>query len=230
MARADVKSGTITDLDSTPKIERQAGEGRFGFMRQIDDFATFAGGVLNTAIAGNNGSTARMARFPTQAKVKEVWLYSDAPLDQNATQTLAFSLNVAFSDANNDGTPVPYQGLVPSSTLTGVAPVAFTSASVNKIFGTITESGNNKPIPKIEMTWGALMGAPLGATATQVVTGGTYTLAAAQQPLWQFFGYVDGRGNPQDPGGYFDILARAEVVAATGAAGGNLGCIVKYVL
>lgn len=230
MARADLKSGTVTDLDASPKIEHQAGEGRFGFRRSVDDFVTIAGAILNTAIAGNNGSTMRLCRFPTQAKVKKVLVGSDAALDQNATQTLALSFSVAFSDASNDGTPVPYQGLVPSSTLTGVAPVAFNSASVNKIFGTITESGNNVAIPRIDITFGALFGAPPGATATQVVTGGIYTVAAAQQPLWQFFGYIDGRGNPQDPGGYFDLLARAEVVAATGTTGGNLWGEVTYVL
>ena len=234
-ARADLKSAVITDLDASPKKEATAGEGRPGFLRMVDDFVAVAVAILDTTITSHNGSTLRMARFPTQAKVKKVEIATDAALDSNASQSLAFELGVGFSTAANDGTPAAYQGLFPSATLTGVAPVAANSASFNAMFGTITQSGSNLAIPRMDVTFGVLtqakgVGAVIDdAAVTNVLTGGTYTLAASMAPMWEFFGYVDGRGNPQDPGGYFDIVWRASVVAATAHAA-NAYTRVEYVL
>ena len=58
--------------------------------------------------------------------------------------------------------------------------------------------------------------------------GSTYNfLGISMQPLWQTFGFTDGRGNPADPGGFFDILLYVSTGAATGVAG-NLYCQLTY--
>ena len=47
----------------------------------------------------------------------------------------------------------------------------------------------------------------------------SYTaLNLTQQPLWQTFGFVDGRSNPADPGGYFDLLVYISTAASTAHA------------
>jgi len=232
--RVDIKSAVITDLDATPKKEATAGEGRGGFLKQVDDVIAIAATDL-TATVSTAGSTIRLARFPTQAKVKKVTLGTDDSLDSNATASLAFEVGVSFSTAANDGTPAAYQGLSPSSTLTGVAPVAYNSASFNKIFGTLTnaDAPTTDVLPEGEITFGAITAkaraGEMGGSNQWALTGGTYTYAASMAPLWEFFGYVDGRGNPQDPGGYFDIFLRVTVVPATGHAA-NMRCVVDYVL
>ena len=235
MTRVDAKSAVITDLDATPKKEATAGEGRPGFLRQVDDVVAVSATDLVSTITSHNGSTFRLCRFPTQAKVKKVTLGSDDSLDANATATVAFEVGVGFSTAANDGTPVAYQGLLPSATLTGVAPVAYNSASFNAMFGTITnaDAPTTDVMPAIDVTFGAIsakaQAGSIGGSNQYALTAGTYTFAAAMAPMWEFFGYVDGRGNPQDPGGYFDIVLRNSVVAATGHAA-NIRGTVQYVI
>jgi len=233
MARVDTKSAVITDHDSTPKKASTAGEGAFGFLRQVEDIVAVTATDLVSTITSRNGSTFRMCRFPTQAKLKKVELASDDSLDSNATASVAFEIGVAFSDSLTDGTKKDYAGLLPSSTLTGVVPVAYDSATFNAMFGTLTnaDAPTTDKMPRIDVTFGALLGAPPGTGGSNqyALTAGTYTLAASMAPLWQFFGYVDGRGNPQDPGGYFDIFLRNSVVAATGHAA-NIYGKVQYVL
>ena len=235
MARVDAKSAVITDLDASPKKEATAGEGRAGFIKQVDDVVAVSATDLVSTITSNNGSTFRLCRFPTQAKVKKVTLASDASLDSNSTATVAFQVGVAFSDAGNDGVLKDYVGLVPSSTLTGVVPVVYSSATVNSMFGTITnaDAPTTDVMPEIDITFGAIsakgQAGAIGGSNQYALTGGTYTFAASMSPLWSFFGYVDGRGNPQDPGGYFDLFIRNSVVAATGAAA-NIRGVVQYVI
>ena len=48
-------------------------------------------------------------------------------------------------------------------------------------------------------------------------------------PMWQLLGFVDGRGNPADPGGFFDIMLYVSTAANTGVAG-NLWMEMTYVI
>jgi hypothetical protein len=230
-ARADIKSQLVTDLDTQPISVHTIGENRAGFLRQQEDSVVIPGAVLATAVSGNNGSTLRLNRFPTQAKVKEVWVHSPTTtgLDNHATTaTLALSFNTCWSDSAFDGTPAAYAGLIPKGTA-GAQPVAFTDAAPNKYFGTITTPavGNvaMKPIALIFNGFNGFL-----ATGNWTYTGGLDTTINGNQPHWQFYGYVDGRGNAQDPGGFFDLLARVETAAATDTTGGTLVTVIKYVL
>ena len=46
----------------------------------------------------------------------------------------------------------------------------------------------------------------------------SFTGGFANLPLFQIFGFTDGRGQPSDPGGYFDLLAYVATGATTGGA------------
>jgi hypothetical protein len=224
MVASTVKSQALTDADVQPILDRTAGEGAASDLKVIDDFvAVDAVGIADT------GSTYTLLRFPTSAKVKRLEVLTDGPIDSNATQQLAIDFNIAFSDSKYDGTQTALQAQAPAAAADGTT-VVKTSANRNKLFGTITLSGNNKAIDLQEITFGILSAhTPEGDTAAhQAVTGGTLAFADTQKPLWKKYGFVNGRGDPQDPGGNFDLYVKVATAAATGAAA-NLYAKLEYV-
>jgi hypothetical protein len=49
--------------------------------------------------------------------------------------------------------------------------------------------------------------------------GTTYNFKGiTQQPLYNTFGFTDGRGSPADPNGYFDLFVYVNTPATTGQA------------
>src|SRR5262249_50063942 len=70
------------------------------------------------------GSTYRLCRFPTNAKVKQVLLTNAA-----MTTSTAVDIDVAYSDSTNDGTPAALAGSVVQITA---------GTSDNKLFGSAT--------------------------------------------------------------------------------------------
>lgn len=222
------KSAVITNLDTQPIQVPTAGEGAAARLLSVDDIIAISAADAGSTVGTSLGSTYRLCRFPTTAKIKDVVVATDSAVDSDATPTFAMSFSLAFSDSAYDGTPSAYQGLLPSATLTGVAPVGDQSSSRNKAFGTITMSGTTggatNNIPRTNIVWGSVGG--LGATGF-TVSAGTFTPTASMQPAYKFFGYLDGKGNSADPGGKFDLLGKIEVVAKTGHAA-NLYALVKY--
>jgi hypothetical protein len=112
MATDALKSTAVTNLDAIPVIPNTTGEGVPGFMRRVDGHVATTAGVLV-------GSTYRLVRIPTNAKIKRV-LFTCAALG-GAT---AFDIDVAYSDATTDYTPPALQGLIPQI-----------AAADNKLFG-----------------------------------------------------------------------------------------------
>ena len=190
------------------------GEGGPGFLKEVDDY------IVNTASGiGTTGSTYRMCRFPTNAKVKSLILdLNSLEAATSGAATLAMSVNVAFSDSVYDGTTAANIGLLPSSNLDGTA-VAATSASANALFGSVTATGNTAllssgSLHNFEAMWnGSVRG---------------WALAGRQTPLFDFFAFVDTQGDAVDPGGFFDILFYVSAAAHTGATG-YIGAKLSYV-
>lgn len=211
MAKDTVSSNSIQLLDAiNPSVMVTAGQGMASDMYEVDDFCAATAAGLGTA-----GSIYRMVRMPTSAKIKSFVFYDDQAIDTSATASLQFDFNIAFSDSTIDGTPVNLQGLVPTTANTGATTSFTTYSSANKMFGAAVTQ------PSANAIW-----APTEYLLKGV--GATYTLnTITQQPLWQTFGYVDGRGNPVDPGGYFDLIAYVSIAAGTGAAG-NLYAKIEY--
>lgn len=203
MAADTVLSNVITNLNAVPPVPITSGMGASGRLNVIDDFAVCTAVGIATAT-----STYRLCRFPTWAKPKSLVLATDVALDTNGSPALAIDINVAFSNDATDGTPVAVQGLIPTTANTGATTTVAAYTAPNKVFGAITPFSTQHAV---------------GYSPTELVFNGsqtTYNLSTlAFQPLWQTFGFVDGRSNPSDPGGMFDILLYVTTGAATGAAG-----------
>lgn len=197
-------SGAITLLDATPIQMPSAGEGAPGMRRvQFDQVAS------TTALAVN--SSYRMSRFPVEAKVKRVWLYTKG-VDSNVAATAKFDVNVAFSDSTTDGTPPALQAQIPTSALTGATTSLASYASPNKLFGSAVPVLNSGAFQMIDVTF-----------------KNTYLPENQLVPLWSYLGFVNNAGQAQSPGGNFDILLVVNAGAATVAAG-DLAVEVDFVI
>lgn len=203
MAADTVFSASVTSFNAVPPVPVTSGMGAPGRLLSVDDFCACTAVGIATAT-----STYRILRFPTWAKPKSLVIATDVAVDTNASPTLAIDINVAFSNDTTDGTPVSLQGLIPTTANTGATTTIASYTAPNKLFGNITPFSSQHTV---------------GYSPTDVIFNGnqtTYNLSVlTQQPLWQTFGFIDGRGNPSDPGGMFDILLYVSTGSATGAAG-----------
>lgn len=204
---ADVgKSLAITGLDATPYIPQSAGQGAPDLLNVQDDVVAATATGLQTA-----KSSYRLCRMPTNVKIKSVLIATDVALD-SGTHALTFDINLAFSDSTIDGTPVAVQGLIPTTANTGATTTLASYSSPNLMFGTINNTSASVKFARTDVTFNGTLA--------------TYSMAViTSQPIWQAFGFVDGRSNPMDPGGYFDLYLVNSTIAGTGAAGNIYGRI-----
>jgi hypothetical protein len=214
----NIKTLALTNLDATPQIYPTTGEGGPGYLKMLTD-------SLAPSSAVAQWSTYRLARFPTNSKVKRVWTYLSG-IDTNATPTATFDYNIAFSDDNNDGTQVALQATIPSNKRdgtslafvlnTGYATTYANAGTGNKLFGTVAGSAS-------------------GATQNTEITFKNVTAAQGFFPvnrdddLWNIQGFLNAQGTAADPGGFFDIFVVVATAVATAAAG-VIGVEVDFVL
>jgi hypothetical protein len=194
-----IKSTSITNLDTVPIIKPTAGAGGLARSVNVDDYCAATAAGLQSA-----GSWYRLVRVPTWAVVKSVELGSDAGPNLSGS-ALAVDLNWVFSDSTDDGTPVSLQGLIPQSGNTGTTTTIASYTTPNKMYGTWKPAAAATAIEPTNLVFNNVAGYPF--------TGGLMNL-----PLYQLFGFTDGRGNPSDPGGYFDLVAYVATGATTGGA------------
>lgn len=195
-----IKSLSITNIDAVPFQVMGPGQGGIGRPVTVADWcAATATGLQAT------GSTYRLARIPSHAVLQSVVIATDKAPDAASAKTVAFDLNVAFSDSVQDGTPVFLQGLIPTSANTGGTTTVAAYSSPNKMFGTLIETSNTVAYGPTDIVFNGI--------------GTTYNFSGlVQQPLWQTFGFTNAIGSPADPGGYFDLLALVITAATTGQA------------
>src|SRR5690242_918591 len=103
MATENLKSTAITNLDASPVSISTAGKGASGVLRSVNGYVT-------VSAAASAGSTYKLVRVPTTAKVKQVLFESEA---QGAG---AFNLSVYYSDSTTDGTQPANQGVIVPTT------------------------------------------------------------------------------------------------------------------
>lgn len=214
-----LKSNTVTNLDAQPIVQMTAGEGAQGKMYVQHD-------TLSPTSAIAQFATYRLCRFPTDAKVKHVWLYTSG-LEGQTTATASLDVNVAFSDSTTDGTPVVLQGTIPSNKhdgtslsyqgTTGYSTGYTNSGTGNKLFGSALLQG----------TAGVVKG-PTEITYINTTASQGFFPVNALDNLWDVFGFVNAQGTAQDPGGWFDIFV-VVAGALTTAAAGVIGVEVDFV-
>lgn len=227
MAGEQLDSIAISNLDGPPPyVQNTAGEGAAGELKTQQDY------VVHTTNFGANGGAGgsydRQSRFPVDAMVKRVMLYTKG-LDSSSSQTLTLDVNVAFSDSTIDGTPVGAQGQIPTTGLTGAVTTPTAYSSPNVMFGS------------------GLTVAASGAVQYEEVTyKNTFTPALAQEPMWAVMGSYGaataapfsagggfaqqgGSGQICSPGGFFDILVAVNHTSTTNATG-TVGTEVDFVL
>jgi hypothetical protein len=131
MATENLKSLPITNLDQVPVVPNTTGEGGPGFLREESGYVVSTAGVTV-------GSTYRMVRLPTNAKVKAVMLTNSAHGGSSA-----FDIDVAYSDATNDQTAISVQGTIPQiggvdNKLFGAAISAVSAQRVEELYANLT--------------------------------------------------------------------------------------------
>jgi hypothetical protein len=201
-------SSYIATLDTQPISMLTTGEGASGVLKcQTDTVAYTASGVTQA------GSTYRLCRIPTSAKIKQVF-FDAGEADTAGTAAVTWDINLAFSDSTFDFTQVVLQSLIPTSALTGATTTTALYSSPNKIFGNVAQA-NTAAISRKDVTF--------NGTLTNWLYNGP------NLPLWNFFGFTNSQGYAQDPGGFFDFLVYVAHLATTPAAG-SLAITCYYVL
>lgn len=197
MAADTLKSASITNLDTAPSVGPYLGntsgfQGAAFVSRKLRDNAVPTAGGL-VAI----GSRYTLVRLQRDWYVFNIKLNADSALDSNAAPTLAVNVGARYSDSTIDGTAVANQGVLISATAFASA-VAFARGLAANV-ATLS----------VVVTDGAF-------------TGGNWTEAKRQQPLWQALGIA------ADPGGFIDVEVAISAAAATAAAGGAISAEVEY--
>lgn len=209
---------TLLDANSTALTEGQGAATRTKIVEdQISLPVTFFSATSNYA---------RLCRIPANAKIKRVTLMTDAAVDSAATTgAAAFAVGVAWSDDTNDGTPVAFQGLVPStvgvvsgggSTTAGTNVALPSTSTKNDFFGTVTAPATTAAIPLTDVTFGgiATYGSPLYISQTELVT---------------IFNFLDGSGNLLRNPGFLDLyVCTTHAYTTVPSAAANLYVRVEY--
>lgn len=162
MATEALKSLSITNLDASPPVLAQGGMGGQGYRLTVNDSAVSTAGVTV-------GSTYRLARIPTNAKIKQV-LFTCAAHGGAA----AFDIDIAHGD-DTTTTPINLQGNIVQI-----------SAADNKLFGAgltavsalknsdVTFSGTFTSVHQNLELWNVLVS--LGATTFSADPGGFFDI------------------------------------------------------
>lgn len=143
MATETLVSTAITNADASPIISNQGGKGAPAELRSVSE------SMLIPASA-SAGSTVRLVRIPTNAKVKHVWFESEAMAAGK------FNLSVYFSDSYTDGTAPANRGLIVPTTGDQFFASDIDCASAVLLADFINESGNNPPQNRNKELWDAL--------------------------------------------------------------------------
>lgn len=99
MGTSALKSTPITNLDAIPVVPQTTGEGAPGYIRSVSGFVT-------AVAADAAGSTYRLCRVPSNAKMASVMFESEA---QGAGKV---QVGLYYSDSTVDGTQPSLQGTV----------------------------------------------------------------------------------------------------------------------
>lgn len=223
-----LSSVAVTNLDAKPIVIATSGEGATGDMDVQQDQ------VAHTSAFGSAAkNSSRQSRFPVDAKVKHVYIYTKG-LDSSGTPSLTLDINVAFSDSLTDGTPVgarssTMNGLIPQSTATGGVTDLTSYTGPNKLFGSAYATAVSGAAKWTEVTYQNSYTPALALQPMWAVLGSTGAFTAAPFTAGGGFAQQGGSGQIDGPPGFFDMLIVVSGTAAT-AATGNIGTEVDYIV
>lgn len=222
------KSASITNLDATPMVPNSTGQGAAGPLRNVSDFIT----PTNDAA---QYSTFRLVRFPSNAKVKHLWIWQDIEGTQGE-----FDINVAASDA---GTSTALTTTTAAVTITGLGDgtnnqlqtpggtylgVTVGAAADNAVFITQLNSANNKLFGAAVDLHDSL--APVDYVVNMLTNayanGGAGTASnqdGREIPMWQVLNFTS------DPGGFFDIMLQSSDEYEDNSNIPSIYCSLEYV-
>lgn len=143
MALENLKSTAITNLDAIPQVQNTSGDGAPGVVHSVS-------GSSVASASANAGSTYRLVRLPTYARVKHVFFESEA---QGAG---AFNISAYYSDATNDGTPVANQGVIVPTTGDQFWASDINCAAIVQSTDVINENATNPVTNRNKQLWDAL--------------------------------------------------------------------------
>jgi hypothetical protein len=166
MAGHNLKSLSITNLDASPIVENTIGEGAPGMDTIINDYVT-------PISADDTTSTYRLCRFPTNAKVKSLYIMSAIATAGSA------DIDIAFSDSTTDGTPPSFSSLAnPVVQITGPADNKLFGAAQSLVLASVridfTFKGTFTPAMQNIPMWQNLV--TLGATQFTADPGGFFDI------------------------------------------------------
>ena len=228
MTAENLDSNAILNLDGTPIVTPTSGQGAPGYMKCQTDYTTHT-----TNFGSATGNSSRTSRFPVDATVKHVWLFTSG-LDSSSSQTLTLDVNVIFSDSTVDGTPVYLQNMIPVAAATG-ALLATTSygSTANKLFGSALTVAASSAVQWKEVTFlgtnTTIYNPSLALEPMWAVLGGTGSATAAPATAGGGFAQQGGSGQICSPGGFFDIYVVSAHTSTTNATG-TIGTEVDFVL
>lgn len=166
MAGHNLKSLSITNLDANPVAAMPIGEGAPGMVRISNDFVT-------TVSADDTTSTYRLARIPTNAKIKSLYIMSAIASAGSG------DIDIAFSDSTTDGTQPALSALAnPVAQITGPADNKLFGAAQSLVLASVrtdfTFKGTFLPAHQNLPLWQVLVN--LGATQFTADPGGFFDI------------------------------------------------------
>lgn len=202
------KSTSVTNLDATPQTFNVIGQGAAGELRNVSDFIT----PVTTAA---QYSTYRVVRFPSNAKVKHLWIWQDiegtqgefdinvAASDQGFSTTLSSTTSTVTAVGLTDGTnPVlntsggSYLGVTVGTTTDNAVGIFQLNSANNKLFGAAIDLHDSLvPVDYV-----------VNMLTNTYANGGAGTASnqnGREIPMWQVLNFTS------DPGGFFDIMLQA---------------------
>lgn len=170
MATEALKSTSVTALDATPIAQVTAGAGAPSYLWHLGEYIACSASM-------DVGSTYRMLRLPSNAKLKDL-VFEAAALGAGA-----FDIGAYYSDSANDGTPAASQGLVIDADFFASAVNCASAVARASYFN---ESGNNLLSKRNQPLWQALgISADPGGfidivltVTTAITTGGLVAVSA----------------------------------------------------
>lgn len=143
MAVETIKSAAITNLDATPPVANQAGNGAPGYLKRVAGYVTISA-------SASAGSKYPLVRLPTCARDITIALESEA---QGAGKV---NVSAYYSDSTVDGTQVANQGLIVPTTGDQFWASDVDLASAVVPTNVTNESGNNTLDKRGKELWDAL--------------------------------------------------------------------------